>query len=275
MEEKRAENEKKKRCTAVVLAAGSGKRMGSETAKQFMLLEGKPVIWYALQAVERSKVIDDCILVAGAEELDYMRQEIVEKYGFGKVDRIVPGGRERYESVYEGLCVIEAGEMTILNHDGYVFIHDGARPFLTEAILEETYRQVCRFRACAAAVPVKDTIKVADGEGFALRTPDRNTLWAMQTPQVFETELIIKAYKELFRNPSPERAAETVTDDAMVVEKMSGIPVKLVKTSYYNIKITTPEDMEIAGCFLRSGRAGGEGMQIRGRGLPETEEVRT
>lgn len=147
MEEKRAENEKKKRCTAVVLAAGSGKRMGSETAKQFMLLEGKPVIWYALQAVERSKVIDDCILVAGAEELDYMRQEIVEKYGFGKVDRIVPGGRERYESVYEGLCVIEAGEMTILNHDGYVFIHDGARPFLTEAILEETYRQVCRFRA--------------------------------------------------------------------------------------------------------------------------------
>lgn len=220
-----------------------------------MLLEDRPVIWYALQAIERSEIIDDCILVAGEEDMGHMRREIVEKYGFNKVGAIVAGGRERCESVYHALRAIEAGNMAVPNRDGYIFIHDGARPFLTEAILEDTYREVCRHRACAAAVPVKDTIKVADKDGFVVRTPDRNTLWAMQTPQVFEAELIIRAYNELFRSNTPEGQAPAVTDDAMVVEKMTGVLVKLVKASYGNIKITTPEDMEIASGFLKKNAA--------------------
>lgn len=255
----------KKRCTAVLLAAGSGKRMKSTTAKQFMPLQGRPVIWYALEAIERSEIIDDCILVASEEDLDLMRREIVEKYGFHKVDTIVAGGRERCESVYHALLAVEAGNLAVPNRDGYIFIHDGARPFLTEEILKDTYHEVCRYRACAAAVPVKDTIKVADKDGFAVRTPDRTMLWAMQTPQVFETELIIGAYKELFRNGTSESEVPAVTDDAMVVERMTGVPVKLVRASYGNIKITTPEDMEIASGFLR--KDSGAGSAEAGRGV--------
>ena len=126
--------EKKKRCTAIVLAAGSGSRMHSGVAKQYMLLGGKPLIWYALRAVERSAVIDDCILTASASDLDYMRKEIVEKYGFHKVVSIVPGGAERYLSVACALQVVKDGAMPIPNRDGYLFIHDGARPFLKEKI---------------------------------------------------------------------------------------------------------------------------------------------
>ena len=164
----------KKRCTAVVLAAGSGKRMNSSVAKQFLLLGGKPVLWYSLQAVEESAVIDDCILVTGADDIAFVRSEIVEKYGFHKVDRMIAGGNERYESVYRALCLMAEGGMTVPNEDGYVFVHDGARPFLTEKILEDTYEAVCRYHACAAAVPVKDTIKIADEGGFAVQTPARS-----------------------------------------------------------------------------------------------------
>ena len=124
-------NQTKKRCTAIVLAAGSGSRMKSKVAKQFMMLDGKPLIWYALQAIENSQIIDDCILVTGAEDIDYVRKEIVEHYGFHKVDIITAGGAERYLSVGNALRIIADDDMRVPNHDGYVFIHDGARPFLT------------------------------------------------------------------------------------------------------------------------------------------------
>ena len=138
----------KKRCTAVLLAAGSGSRMKSDIAKQYMLLGGKPLIWYALHVIEESSVIDDCVLVTGAEDISYVQEEIVERYGFHKVDTIVAGGKERYDSVYQALKVIESGEMRVRNRDGYVFIHDGARPFLTEDILRRDYEAVKTFRAC-------------------------------------------------------------------------------------------------------------------------------
>lgn len=245
----------KKYCTAVVLAAGSGKRMKNATAKQFLLLDGKPVIWYSLQAVERSEIIDGCILVTGEGDIPYVRREIVEKYGFGKVGAVVAGGGERYESVYNALCVIAGEEGWESGREGYIFIHDGARPFLTEAILESTYQAVRRYRACVAAVPVKDTIKIADGDGFAVQTPDRRLLWAVQTPQVFEAPLIIQAYQKLFGQLGflgREKGGNgmVVTDDAMVVERMMGIPVKLVEASYGNIKITTPEDIRTAQSLL-------------------------
>lgn len=241
----------KKRCTAVLLAAGSGSRMKSDIAKQYMLLGGKPLIWYALHVIEESSVIDDCVLVTGAEDISYVQEEIVERYGFHKVDTIVAGGKERYDSVYQALKVIESGEMRVRNRDGYVFIHDGARPFLTEDILWRDYEAVKTFRACVTGMPVKDTIKLAGQDGCAVQTPDRNFVWQIQTPQVFETALIIEAYKKLTKEKERWQAeGMSITDDAMVVENFMFLPVKLVQGSYQNIKITTPEDLVIAEAFL-------------------------
>ena len=241
----------KKRCTAVLLAAGSGSRMKSDIAKQYMLLGGKPLIWYALHVIEESSVIDDCVLVTGAEDISYVQEEIVERYGFYKVDTIVAGGKERYDSVYQALKVIESGEMRVRNRDGYVFIHDGARPFLTEDIMRRDYDAVKTFRACVTGMPVKDTIKLAGQDGCAVQTPDRNFVWQIQTPQVFETALIIEAYKKLTKEKERWQAeGMSITDDAMVVENFMFLPVKLVQGSYQNIKITTPEDLVIAEAFL-------------------------
>lgn len=241
----------KKRCTAIILAAGSGSRMKSAVAKQFMLLDGRPLIWYALHAVEVSDIIDDCILVTGAEDIDYVKIEIVEKFGFTKVDKIVAGGAERYLSVGNALDVVANGEQKVLNRDGFVFIHDGARPFLTEEILRNTYEAVQQFHACVAAMPVKDTVKIADGEGFAVSTPERKLVWAVQTPQVFDTALIVEAYAKL-REQQEElnRKGILVTDDASVVELFTDQKVKLVEGSYENIKVTTPEDIRIAEALL-------------------------
>ena len=239
----------RKRCTAVVLAAGTGSRMQSGVAKQFMELDGRPLIWYALHAVEESSVVDDCVLVTGAEDISYVKKEIVEKYGFRKVAAVVAGGAERYDSVYLALRFIADGGLTVPNRDGYVFIHDGARPFLTEEILRRCYDEVRVCRACVAAMLVKDTVKVADHDGFAVRTPDRSTLWQIQTPQVFETRLITEAYEKMMARQ--KAAGVRITDDAMAVETFTDVPVKLVRGSYENIKVTTPEDMAAAEAFLK------------------------
>lgn len=242
----------RKRCTAVVLAAGSGSRMHSKVPKQFMKLKGKPLIWYALETVERSAIIDDCILVTGAEDIAYAQREIVEKYGFSKVDIITAGGSERYESVARAMTVLESGEMKVANRDGYVFIHDGARPFLTEKILEDTYAAVYAYGACVAAMPTKDTVKLADEEGYAVQTPNRSSVWVVQTPQVFETQMICEAYRRLMSQlPTLRQRGIQITDDAMVVETMMNRHVKLVEASYENIKVTTSEDMQIAQTLLK------------------------
>lgn len=236
--------EKKKRCTAIVLAAGSGRRMESDIPKQFMALGNKPLICYSLQTIEQSEIIDDCILVTGKEDIPYAESEIIKKYGFHKVKNIIAGGSERYESVFRGLQAMGS-------RDGYTFIHDGARPFLTEEILRRTYEAVEKYDACVAAMPVKDTVKIADAEEFAVQTPNRSLVWAVQTPQVFAAELICRAYEMLFeRLKELKDKSISVTDDAMVVESMLGIRVKLVRASYENIKITTPEDMKTALGFL-------------------------
>ncbi|MCM1058501.1 MAG: 2-C-methyl-D-erythritol 4-phosphate cytidylyltransferase [Firmicutes bacterium] len=242
----------KKRCTAIVLAAGGGRRMNSTVAKQFMLLGDKPLLWYSLRAAEQSEIIDDCILVTGKEAIPYVKKEIVEKYGFGKVDTIVPGGRERWESVANAVAALGSLSRPTPNRDGYVFIHDGARPFLTEDILSRTYETVQKYHACVAAMPSKDTVKLADEKGIAASTPDRRFVWSVQTPQVFDTELIVKAYGALREKADTEGfEAVTVTDDASVAELFTDCPVKLTEGSYENIKITTPEDMKIAEMFLK------------------------
>lgn len=241
----------KERCTAILLAAGVGKRMGSDVAKQYMSLCDKPVIWYGLQAFEKSAIIDDVILVVGKDEVDFVKSEIVEKYGFTKVDAVTEGGAERFLSVNNALQIIAKEQLSVPNKEGYVFIHDGARPLVTEKILEDTYAAAKRYGACCAAVKAKDTIKIADKDGFAVTTPDRDSLYIVQTPQTFFVPLILDAYKKLMEElPELEKAGVKITDDAMVVEHMLHAPVKMVEASYENIKITTPEDMDVATRFL-------------------------
>ena len=233
-------------CTAIVLAAGAGKRMQSAVAKQYMLLDGKPIIWYALNAFEKSEQIQQVILVVGAGEIPFCREEIVERFGFTKVKEIVEGGAERYLSVWEGLKCLEPEE------GNFVFVHDGARPFVTETIIRDAYEAVREYGACVVGMPVKDTIKVVDEEDFAVQTPNRKTLWAVQTPQVFEELLIYKSYEEVVQNLEELKAKGIeITDDAMVVETVSNRKVKLIKGSYENIKITTPEDILVAQSFLK------------------------
>ena len=262
------ETQKKPRCTAVLLAGGSGSRMKSTVAKQFMLLGGKPILWYSLNAVQQSEIIDDCILVAGKGEsggetqlldtIGYVRREIVEKYGFTKVRAVVPGGSERCWSVENAMALLreDVAREQPPSRGGYVFIHDSARPFLTEDILRRTYEGARQYKACVAAMPSKDTVKIADAHDFAISTPDRSRVWIIQTPQVFERDLILEAYGKLRRQYSDGDGGETgaasppVTDDAGVVERFTEVKVKLAEGSYENIKITTPEDIRTAEAFL-------------------------
>lgn len=238
---------KKAHCTAIVLAAGRGKRMGVSKSKMYLEIRDRPVLYYSLNVLEESGVIDDVILVVGKGQIPYCRQEIVEKYGFRKIRAVVEGGAERYHSVWEGLRAMEKE----YRKEGYVFIHDGARPFLTEAILERACEEVQKSRACVVGMPVKDTIKIADENGCIHMTPRRSLVWQIQTPQVFAAELIIPAYQEVIRREKEllEQGVQ-ITDDAMVVENVCGCPVRLVEGSYENIKITTPEDLAVAELFV-------------------------
>ncbi|MCH5270989.1 MAG: 2-C-methyl-D-erythritol 4-phosphate cytidylyltransferase [Lachnospiraceae bacterium] len=246
----------KKKCTAILLAAGAGRRMESNVAKQYMLLGNKPVIWYGLQAFACSPMIDDIILVVGRGEIPYVQKELIEKYGFSKVRSIVEGGAERYHSVENALKLLREGTAFAENREGYIFIHDGARPLVTEKIIEDTYKAAEACGACCAAVPVKDTIKLADEDGFALQTPKRSSLYAVQTPQVFSAPLIFEAYAKLQKQEKAlAESGVFPTDDAMVVEQLMGRKVKLVEASYENLKITTPEDLELAEGILRKRRS--------------------
>ena len=229
----------KEKVTAVVLAAGQGRRMESEIQKQYMEVNGKPLIFYALNAFEKSAV-DSVVLVTGCGETGNCRRDIVERFGFSKVDRIVEGGKERYHSVYEGLkAAVDAD---------YVLIHDGARPCGDTRIIGDAIAGAREYGACVVGMPVKDTIKIADEEEFARETPDRRSLWMIQTPQAFSYELIFGAYKRLFES---EENQVGVTDDAMVVESMTERKVKLIRGSYENMKVTTPEDIAIAEVLLK------------------------
>lgn len=224
--------------TAIVLAAGRGSRMNSDVCKQFMDLDGYPVLYYSLRAFEQSGLIHEIILVTGEDDISYCRAQIVEKYGFHKVSRIVAGGSERYLSVYEGLKAAGTADV--------VLIHDGARPFVTEDIMRRTIEAARQNGSGVAAMPVKDTIKLADEQQFVTATPPRERLWMIQTPQTFSYPKILAAYEQAIA-----QGLTNLTDDAMVMEQTTGCRVKLVEGSYRNIKVTTPEDMDIALNFCK------------------------
>ena len=159
--------------TAIVLAGGTGKRMHSHIHKQYLTLAGKPVLYYALKAFEESD-ITDIILVTGADEEAYCKRKIIDKYHIGKVKAIVPGGVERYHSVYAGLCAAEGAD--------YVLIHDGARPLVSADIIKRSMQAVKEYRACVAGMPVKETIKIADDDGYAKLTPECSKVWCLNLP---------------------------------------------------------------------------------------------
>lgn len=223
----------------MILAGGRGSRMNSDIPKQYMTIEERPVLYFSLKVFQQCPFIDEVILVLSKEDFEYCQREILETYGFDKVKYLAYGGKERYESVYNGLEYAEG--------EGYVFIHDGARPCLDQSLLYRLYEDVQLYGTAVAAVPSKDTIKIADADGFVTETPNRSLVWNVQTPQVFSISLIKKAYCSLMKDPR----RGMVTDDAMVVENYGGAKIRLTKGDYANLKITTPEDFIVAKSFLK------------------------
>ena len=191
-----------------------------------------------MRCFQESPLIQDIILVTGEDALSYCKEEIVKKYGFTKVSNVIAGGKERYDSVYAGLCACKDCR--------YVLIHDGARPFITEEIIERGLEKVKETGACVVGMPSKDTIKLSDAEGYVKETPDRKCVWTIQTPQIFSYALIREAHDSIRKKDMSK-----ITDDAMVIEQETGVKVALAEGSYQNIKITTPEDLYIAEAFLR------------------------
>ena len=216
--------------SAIVLAGGRGKRMNYHKSKQFIEIKGKPVLVYTLEKFIYNKSIDEVILVLPEDEVDYCKKEVLQKYSL-KVDRIVIGGKERQDSVFNALEAMEKADI--------VLIHDGARPFISEKIIEEGIKYANIYGAAAPGVTPKDTIKVKNEDNISVDTPDRNTLVAVQTPQCFKYDEIYQCHRKI----KEENAI--VTDDTSVVERY-GHKVYLYEGDYTNIKITTPEDLILA-----------------------------
>ena len=222
--------------TAVIVAAGKGRRMGTEISKQFLPLCGKEILAHTVEKFEKAACIRDIILVTGGDALQDVRQ-MVQEYGWKKIISVTEGGKERQDSVFLGLQQVPQDTEIVL-------IHDGVRPFVTEEILERSIAAAKETGGCVAGVPAKDTIKVCDAEGFAIATPDRSTLRQIQTPQTFRRKEILAAYEKA------KADGFLGTDDASVAEN-SGFPVRVIMGSYRNIKITTKEDLLIGAAFLK------------------------
>ena len=216
--------------SAIILAGGKGKRMGANISKQYIKLKGKPILYYTIKRFSESKDIDKIILVLPKDEIDYCKEEVLDKYSL-HVDLIVQGGKERQDSVMNALNELIDEEI--------VLIHDGARPFVLHRIIDEGIKYARLYGASAPGVMPKDTIKIKGDNNFALSTPDRNTLVAIQTPQVFKLGIIKECHKKV------KEEDIKVTDDTMVVETY-GNKVYLYEGDYTNIKVTTPEDLILA-----------------------------
>ena len=220
--------------TAIVLSGGIGKRMNSDIPKQYMMLKDKPVLAHSLLAFEQSPV-DDIVIVCGAGDEEYITKEFVEKYGLSKVSAVCEGGAERYNSVYNGLKACKDTD--------YVLIHDGARPYVSDEIIKRNIEEVQKYKAVVTSVKAIDTVKIADDNGFVISTPERKSVYFMQTPQTFEYKLALDSYSKLIEELEKEVKVQ-VTDDAQVVEMYSEIKVKLIEGDYSNIKITVPKDLQ-------------------------------
>ena len=223
-----------KKC-AIILAGGRGKRMDSNISKQFIKINDEPIIYYTLKAFKEFKEIDEITVVLPKDEIEYFKNNILNKYNL-KIDNIVEGGEERQDSVYNGLKSLKDCDI--------VLIHDSARPFISKSILKQGIKFAEKFGACAPGVVPKDTIKIKEKSNFSKKTPNRNDLCAVQTPQCFKYDLIMKCHEEI------KKQNISVTDDTMVVEYF-GEKVYLFDGEYTNIKITTPEDLILAEWMVK------------------------
>ncbi len=219
--------------TAVIVAAGRSTRM--REPKQFLPIAGRPLIAHTLRAFEECRAVDRIVVVMQPADHERLRA-IAAEYGINKLSAVVAGGNTRQESVHNGVLACEDAT--------YVAIHDGARPLITPAIIERVIEAAKQHGVAAAAVHTTDTVKIADANGMVLSTPARASLWNMQTPQIFQKDL----YEQVWQNA--QRIGLDATDDCCLAEAM-GLPVKLVESSYSNIKITTPEDLSAAEGLLK------------------------
>lgn len=224
--------------TVVIAAGGVGRRMNHHKAKQYIEVNDKALLAYTIEAFETNEDIDAIVLVVGEEDITYVKQDIIKKYRYSKVFDIVTGGQERRDSVYNGLIAIP-GETS------HVLVHDGARPLVSQEEITKSVEGAIKYRACVLGAKVKDTIKVTNEEAYVISTPIRKNTYQIQTPQAFEKGLLLEAYKRSYGETYP------VTDDAMIVERYSNQQVKVIESSYKNIKITTPEDLLMMNQFLQ------------------------
>lgn len=222
----------------IVVAAGRGTRMGTKESKQYLLLQDKPIMVHTLEVLDRLPFIKEIILVTGEQDVPRCR-EWVKVYGLEHTVTVIPGGAERQHSVYKGLLETDCT---------WVLVHDGVRPFVTEDQITACYEAAKQDGAAILAVPVKDTVKQVNDQAWVTATPDRRSLWAIQTPQAFRHSDLLRAHQ------TAAQEGFLGTDDSMLIERL-GIPVKVVEGSYSNIKITTPEDLDYAG-FIRSKETG-------------------
>lgn len=218
---------------AIIPAAGSGTRMGLTRAKQFIDLCGKPILAVTLSHFQRCNLVDRIVVAVSQDDVDYCLREIVDRYKLSKVFKVIVGGKRRQDSVRKG---IEA----VTNCCRWVLIHDGVRPLVTNGLIERVIKAGNDFRAVITGLPVKETVKEADSKGRVLRSIDRGHLWLIQTPQIFRWEDIHLAHQKAIKHDWEE-----ATDDAFLIEKM-GIPVKIIRGEEDNIKVTTPQDLDIA-----------------------------
>ncbi|CEQ17388.1 2-C-methyl-D-erythritol 4-phosphate cytidylyltransferase [Paraclostridium sordellii] len=220
----------------IIVAAGTGSRMKKDINKQFIKLDNKEIIAYTIDKFYINDEIDDIVVVIKKDEEDYFKKNILEKYKFKNI-KIAYGGEERQDSVYNGIQKLDKNCEVVL-------VHDGARPFVTEEIINNSIQEAKKHNAVVVGVKVKDTIKVVGEEGNIVDTPNRKYLWSVQTPQVFKYDIITKAYENAYNENYYG------TDDAMLVEKI-GYDVKMIEGSYDNIKITTQEDLNFGEQILR------------------------
>ncbi len=222
---------------AIIPAAGSSKRMHNNVSKQYLLLDGVPVLARTLEIFQRSPGIGEIFLIVPEADIDYAHKHIVDRYAISKVSNILAGGKERQDSVRKGIDALGSG------HD-IVVIHDGVRPFISEELIHSAIMEASWAKAVTAGVPVKDTVKSIDHHGIVVETLNRNHLWLTQTPQAFERDVIKKAYEAAYRDNYYG------TDDASLVERI-GVKVMMIRGSYDNIKITTKDDIMLAEILTR------------------------
>jgi 2-C-methyl-D-erythritol 4-phosphate cytidylyltransferase len=223
---------------AIIPAAGAGVRMGTGVAKQFMDLEGRPLLTATLQNFEQCPLVESIVLVVPQDRVFYCKEEIVDRYRLSKVGQVIPGGKRRQDSVRLGL---EA----VLGPCELVLIHDGVRPFVPPEFITRIITAAAGNRAVVPALPIKETVKEVGPDGRVVGTPDRRNFWLVQTPQAFRYEDILTAHRR-----AVDENWEDLTDDALLLERM-GVPVTVMEGLEENIKITTPHDLELARFILR------------------------